>query len=342
MGFLYLVGVFALGDGPGGQEKTGGAGCGSPSAAKTEPVTPAGQEATVVNEKYGYQLVVPAGWRVNTQDGREVSTTADLFLANGDKYVEDRVGAGANGGIVGYDPDSRILRSTKEPVTALGGEGILFPHVKTDAAGARTWADYHFVSARNGFTFDISTEVAQDQETLPAYFQDILAGWRWRAPDTSLSALGTPGELGSIDMINETQGWALAKGKVLRTEDGGKHWAVVAPPGLASNPWGIESEFYDADHAWLAVRGEDEQSVVVFHIADGGRTWAGSAVRRGGNGLVYGGLLNFIDPERGWLMVEPEHGMSFRPGELYQTTDGGAQNLPVDRGRPGSPGAVDI
>lgn len=179
------------------------------------------------------------------------------------------------------------------------------------------------MAAKNGFTFDVSTEVAQDQETLPAYFQDVLAGWRWRAPDPSLAALGTPGELVSIEMNSETQGWALAKGEVLHTEDGGEHWAAVTPRELTSNPWEVECEFYDADHAWLAVRTDDEKSVVVFHTADGGRTWGKSAVPRGSNGPVYGGRPDFIDPERGWLMIEPEHGMSSRPGELYRTSDGG-------------------
>lgn len=63
--------------------------------------------------------------------------------------------------------------------------------------------------------------------------------------------------------------------------------------------------------------------MAVFHTADGGRTWAENTVPRGGKGLIYGGGLDFIDPERGWLMVVPEHGMSSRPGELYRTSDGG-------------------
>lgn len=299
------------------------AGCGGPGAAKTGPIPPAGREAKVVNQKYGFELVVPAGWQVNTRDGREVAATADLFLTNGKEYVEVRVGAGESGGIVGCDLDSRILRATKEPFTALGGEGLLFRHVKTDAAGTRTWAERHFVAVRNGFTFDVSTEVAQDQETLPAYFQDVLASWRWRVPDPSLSALGAPGELESIDMISETQGWALAKGKVLHTADGGAHWETVTPPGLVSDPKGIESEFLDAVHAWLVIRYDEMASEVVFRTTDGGQTWVESAVPRGGNGLVYGGWLDFVDPEHGWLMVVPEHGMSSRPGELYRTNDGG-------------------
>lgn len=309
------------------------AGRGGPGTAKTGPVAPAGQEATVpagsgeqtavVNEKYGYQLVVPAGWRVNTRDGREADSTAKLFLTNGDEYVEVRVGAGGKGGIVGYDSDSQVLRATKQPFTALGTDGILFRHVKTGAAGARTWAEYHFVTTKNDFTFDVSTAVAEDQETLPAYFQDILSGWQWRAPDTSLAALGTPGELVSINMLSETQGWALAKGKVLRTADGGEHWAAVTPPGLTSNPWDVKCAFYDADHAWLAVRNDDQQGRTVYHTTDGGRNWKEAIVHTKNNSLIYGSYLDFIDSNRGWLLLEPEHGMSSLPGELYRTSDGG-------------------
>lgn len=311
------------------------AGCSNSERAKSGVSATAGQEspapagsgerATAVNEKYGFQLDVPARWQVGTRDGQEVPTTAYLFLTNRDEQdVTIRVASGAHGGIVSDDAGNRhTLRSTKEPFTALGGEGMLFRLVRSTSANTGHWAEYHFVTTRNGFTFDISTEVAEDQEAPPAYFHEILVGWRWRTPDPSLAALGTPGELDRIEMVNEAQGWALSKGKVLRTADGGNLWTVVTPPGLADNLWGIGDEFYDANHAWLSFRSADELSEVVFHTGDGGETWAESAVRRGGNGLVYGGRLDFINPKRGWLLITPEHGMSSRPGELYQTSDGG-------------------
>ncbi|MGE5577314.1 MAG: WD40/YVTN/BNR-like repeat-containing protein [Syntrophothermus sp.] len=329
------------------------AGFGGPDTANTDPAAPAGQEATaktgptgktLANGKYGYELVVPAGWQSSTMDGQGVSTTAHLFLTGQDEQqLSVKVAAGTNGGIVADEANNfRTLRSTKQQFTALGGEGMLFRLARSTAADTRRWAEYHFVATRNGFTFDISTEVPEDRETLPAYFQEVLSGWRWLAPDTSLAALGTPGDLGSIKMLNDTQGWGLARGKILRTEDGGEHWAAVTPPGLAGHPWVVGTEFLDADHAWLSVRSKDEQGVAVFRTADGGRSWAETTVRQENRGLVYGGQLDFIDPVNGWLLIEPEHGMSSRPGELYRTTDGGehwselarAYGSPAENGLP--------
>jgi hypothetical protein len=257
-----------------------------------------GEQTAVVNEKYGFQLVVPAGWRVNPLAVQGVSTTAYLFLTNGDEqHVAVRVASGEHGGIVADDANNfRTLRSTKEPFTALGSKGMLFRLVRSTAANTRHWAEYHFVTAKNGFTFDISTEVAEDQETLPAYFQDILSGWRWRAPDTSLATLGTLRELVSIDMISETQGWALAQGGVLRTADGGEHWAAVTPPGMASSRWGVVSEFHDQRHAWLAIRNDDQQGLTVYHTTDGGQNWKEATVHTKNNSLIYGLYLDFIDP----------------------------------------------
>ena len=306
------------------------AGC---SNSQANPIVP-GQETIaqanasgekVANVKYGYELAVPAGWQANPMDGQIVSTTACLYLSTKDEQqVTVRVAAATNGEIVADDVSNfRTLRSTKQQFTALEGEGTLFRLVKSTVADTKHWAEYHFVTTRNGFTFDISTEVLEDRETLPTYFPELLSGWKWLAPDISLAAIGTPGKLTSINMLNDSQGWGLAGGKILRTDDGGKNWAKVTPPGLNDNPQVIGSKFLDVDHAWLTVRDDSAASVVVFHTANGGQTWSENVISRKSSGEVYGGQLNFIDQENGWLLIEPEHGMSSRPGELYRATDGG-------------------
>ncbi|MCL6478172.1 MAG: hypothetical protein K6T65_07120 [Peptococcaceae bacterium] len=101
----------------------------------------------------------------------------------------------------------------------------------------------------------------------------------------------------------------------------------------------MELEFLDASTAWVAVSKDSQPRLTVFRTTDGGRNWRISTVENKARGNLYGVFLDFIDARNGWLVIEPEHGMSFRPGELYQTGDGGDNWLLVslsgDRHREG-------
>lgn len=130
--------------------------------------------------------------------------------------------------------------------------------------------------------------------------------------------------LSSIWMVDENTGWAMDGRRLLRTSDGGRNWADVTPPGVAKDARGLELEFLDASTAWLAVSSDSQPQLRVFRTTDGGRNWSGTAVEKKSGGNLYGAYVDFIDAKYGLLMIEPEHGMSSRPGELYQTDDGGA------------------
>lgn len=127
----------------------------------------------------------------------------------------------------------------------------------------------------------------------------------------------------STDMVNETIGWALDEKSLLRTVDGGQRWINVTPPGGQNAGRGIEAEFLDANTSWIAVLNDSEPQLIVFRTTDGWKSWEGTVVKKEAKGDLYGVFLDFIDPLHGWLMLEPEHGMSSRPGELYATIDGG-------------------
>jgi|GEM_PF-756213 len=141
--------------------------------------------------------------------------------------------------------------------------------------------------------------------------------------DQAYEPLGQVLGLTSIHMVSETTGWALGEKSLLRTVDGGRRWSDVIPPGGRDAGRGMEAEFLDANTAWVAVLNDSRPQLTVFHTTDGGRSWQGTEVTRNTTGVPYGVFLDFIDPQHGWLMLEPEHGMSSRPGELYATSDGG-------------------
>lgn len=143
--------------------------------------------------------------------------------------------------------------------------------------------------------------------------------------------------LASLHLLSETTGWALSYQTVLRTLDGGQTWTDVTPPGGRQADRSMAGEFLDATTAWVAVINDSGPRLSVFRTADGGETWRGVEVERKASGHIFGVSLDFVDSQRGWLMIEPEHGMSSRPGELYRTTDGGERWSLVARSVPLGP-----
>lgn len=130
----------------------------------------------------------------------------------------------------------------------------------------------------------------------------------------------------TVDLSEPSTGWALSTRGVWRTTNGGQNWAQVTPSDLTGGPGagagGLAARFPSARAAWVA-DWNDTGGVTVFTTGDGGRTWTAAPVTRSAASLVYGARLHVLDAERAWLMLEPEHGMSSSPGELYATTDGG-------------------
>lgn len=127
----------------------------------------------------------------------------------------------------------------------------------------------------------------------------------------------------SLQMFSETKGWALGGGTILRTADGGQQWADVKPRGFPDGPR-FAAQFLDADTGWVAAWNGSSSRVSVFRTSNGGQTWRSAGVPVKTNGAeVYPVSLSFVDAQRGWMMVEPDHGMNSSPGQLLATRDGG-------------------
>lgn len=149
---------------------------------------------------------------------------------------------------------------------------------------------------------------------------------------TSSSGGYTPA---SDKMITASIGWA---GGALRTTDGGAHWHDVTPAAMRADapsaadarryPPGYTDFFLDGNHAWVARSVSSATTCfaheTVFATSDGGRTWAESApIDAAVTVDSYLQLvLDFIDPQHGWLMVL---GMGRLAPDwfVYSTTDGG-------------------
>jgi photosystem II stability/assembly factor-like uncharacterized protein len=156
-------------------------------------------------------------------------------------------------------------------------------------------------------------------------------------PQGSSMASPVPGfqAVDGVSMVSSTVGWRSddGDGHMLRTTDGGVHWADVTPFG----PTPLNDYYLDATHAWIVA----SQSILApgstypfgpvqlltLRTADGGRTWQqGATVTGFASGwtqlLKYGPVadinLFFIDYIHGWLLVPTE-----RSKTLYRTTDGG-------------------
>lgn len=123
----------------------------------------------------------------------------------------------------------------------------------------------------------------------------------------------------TIHMLDEKNGWGINDTSVLRTVDGGTTWYNVSPGTENSMGYAVDAEFLDVDHAWVLV--PDPNNMLagsLYRTADGGATWAKSAVPFGG------GDLRFIDSTRGWMMASLGAGAGSMGVGIFQTTDSGA------------------
>jgi photosystem II stability/assembly factor-like uncharacterized protein len=156
--------------------------------------------------------------------------------------------------------------------------------------------------------------------------------------ETLTMSSGASDPLNFVQMVNETQGWAIADQSVLRTENGGKSWSDVTPTRIETvmstiptpAPQGLNSielkgAFLDAQTAWIAAPGLDR--ITFFHTVDGGRTWQASELVVSTPQQVYPIEIvsfTFLNVQTGWLFRSTSGGLGHGFVELYQTQNSGA------------------
>jgi photosystem II stability/assembly factor-like uncharacterized protein len=136
---------------------------------------------------------------------------------------------------------------------------------------------------------------------------------------TPSGVVGLPARAGQFDDMcdfglgSTTVGWVSTRTALYRTEDLGKTWSAVQPPGWATAT-AVANLFVDADTAYSFLQGSPS-TIAATH--DGGATWAETPM--GGAGAYP--AFSFQTPSSGSLIVYGV--LKTDPVSIYATTDGG-------------------
>ncbi len=126
-----------------------------------------------------------------------------------------------------------------------------------------------------------------------------------------------------FDMLTNEIGWALTRGSLLRTEDGGATWFDITPPKAEGDAGGkmisASVDFLDTQTGYLLLRSVDDSRVGTIYLTkDGGATWIQGEVPFGCSDL------QFIDLQHGFAMMDMGAGAGSMGVAIYTTSDGGA------------------
>ena len=126
---------------------------------------------------------------------------------------------------------------------------------------------------------------------------------------------GVTVRLRGISAVDANIAWASGReGTVLRTIDGGKHWANVSVPDAKALDF-RDIEGFDADTAVALSIGPGEASRV-YRTQDGGKTWA--LTLENDDERAFFDCMAF-EGDKGWMLGDPVDGHY----QIRTTTDGG-------------------
>jgi photosystem II stability/assembly factor-like uncharacterized protein len=152
--------------------------------------------------------------------------------------------------------------------------------------------------------------------TLAAVAIVATTGFAHPSPSWTTLDTGSTARLRGLSAVSHKVAWASGSaGTVLRTVDGGRHWASVGPPDTAELQF-RDIEAFDAGHAVALSIGEGEQSRV-YVTDNGGRSW--TETFRNDDPRAFYDCMAFFDRRRGLALSDPVDGR-FR---ILSTVDGG-------------------
>jgi photosystem II stability/assembly factor-like uncharacterized protein len=174
----------------------------------------------------------------------------------------------------------------------------------------------------------------------PTATEAIHPSITWTPPPTPTLRANVPLEAGktiiitSLQMFDQQNGWGFDNGDhILRTHDGGNTWQDATPPFGNFPPKGFFA--IDERNAWTTFSQglySEPTSAFSWHTTDGGENWqAGEkfSLKLDLNGNTYPAdyylpiMMQFIDMQNGWLLVDVYSGMNSTHPLLFQTNDSG-------------------
>jgi photosystem II stability/assembly factor-like uncharacterized protein len=173
--------------------------------------------------------------------------------------------------------------------------------------------------------------VLSDRQSRSVLFHTVDGGRHW------VRQFATVGSAPSVRFLDDRHGLMTeptpfpgSNPTVLRSDDGGDHWAPIALPfGIGSRP--TLPFFLDLDHGWVMVRtgrSDTVEDADIYRTENGGLDWtlvtSVDPISWIGNGLREEGLKRWIwfrTPRDGWLGSLEQDGSA----SVYVTHDGGEQ-----------------
>lgn len=126
----------------------------------------------------------------------------------------------------------------------------------------------------------------------------------------------------ALAMGSLAQGYAVSGHNILMTSDGGAYWRKITPSGIKASPrTGITNH-----RPWVVSQDLGTASIQFQILEPSGTRWTVGSLKtsllRPGAPLIVRSV-DFINAQRGWMVLQPQHGMNGEPGNLYTTSNGG-------------------
>jgi len=132
-------------------------------------------------------------------------------------------------------------------------------------------------------------------------------------------------EYAGAELVRRQRGWARTHGGLYWTDDGGRHWREITPPG---DPGAIDGVYFrNPRQGWAGAEegSEGDNRVVLFATADGGRSWRRAPIAVKGLATTAAGVgFAALGRRRVFALVAESLDTASSVGHLFTSGDGGA------------------
>lgn len=131
-------------------------------------------------------------------------------------------------------------------------------------------------------------------------------------------------EYTGAELVSGERGWARTHGGLYWTDDGGRHWREITPPG---DPGAIDGVYFrNARQGWAGAEegSEGANHVVLFATADGGRSWRRAPIEVKGLSTIAAGVgFAALGRRQVFALVAESLDTASSVGHLFTSSDGG-------------------